>query len=165
MSKKPEFVITKRWKNLSKEEQVEKVRFAMEDKHTNRSAALALGTTPGTIAGIRHRNDIPAQFKELKAKKPGAQKQAKALEKTFEPPEAESKITIFREEAQEVGHLEAATPSTAYIPPEAVSIPSEKPKLAVSEASQCTYVSGHRCAWERLPGSGRCHLHPHAKFK
>ncbi|MDE1925101.1 MAG: hypothetical protein KGH79_02890 [Patescibacteria group bacterium] len=59
MAKKTElFVVTARWSRLSKEEQVEEVRRAMANRHTNKSAARMLGTKPGIIAGIRWRNNI-----------------------------------------------------------------------------------------------------------
>lgn len=43
------------------EERIALVRQAMEDGHSNTSAAKALGTTLGTIAGLRNKNKIPSK--------------------------------------------------------------------------------------------------------
>ncbi len=59
--KKQKWIVTARWKALSKEQQVDEVRTAMaEQGATNKSTATKLGTTPGTVAGIRYKNDIPS---------------------------------------------------------------------------------------------------------
>lgn len=50
----------KRYK--TKSERVQAVRDAMVAGHSNRSAAKALGTTRGTIAGIRRKHDIPTTY-------------------------------------------------------------------------------------------------------
>ena len=93
-AKKERFIITTRWRNLTPEEQVEEVRHAMHNRHTNKTAARALGTTPGIVAGIRYRHDIapreipaPKGGKPLK-KPPQKRAQAKLAPAVAEPPPA-----------------------------------------------------------------------------
>lgn len=57
--KKPD--VADEWRQLSKEERIEKVKEAMLEGHTNVTAAQKLGTTPGTVAGIRFKNKIPSR--------------------------------------------------------------------------------------------------------
>ncbi len=58
------WVVTERWKNLTRDEQIAEVRKEMTKPGTsNKSAATALGATPGMVAGIRYKNDIPSTNK------------------------------------------------------------------------------------------------------
>lgn len=61
---------TKPFSHMTEDERAAVIRSLMEEGHTNKTAAVALGTTPGTVAGIRHRKKIPSRPKEPKAEKP-----------------------------------------------------------------------------------------------
>ncbi|MCC7500315.1 hypothetical protein IT396_00720 [Candidatus Nomurabacteria bacterium] len=54
-------IVNEEWRQLSKEQKIDAVRQAMFEGHTNVTAAQKLGTTPGAIAGIRFKNNIPSR--------------------------------------------------------------------------------------------------------
>ncbi len=60
-TKKKKQDVADEWSQLSKEERIERVKRAMLEGHTNVTAAQKLGTTPGSIAGIRFKNKIPSR--------------------------------------------------------------------------------------------------------
>lgn len=53
------YQVTARWRALSKEQKIAEIREAMQQGHSNTTAAEALGATPGIVAGIRYKNNIP----------------------------------------------------------------------------------------------------------
>ncbi len=116
-TKKKKQTVSEEWRNLSKEQKIDAVRQAMLEGHTNVTAAQKLGTTPGAIAGIRFKNNIPSRGNI----------------RVEEKPAPVTKVT-----------------------------PSLRPKLAINEATQCTWVDPSddmRCAYEQLPGSRHCAQH------
>lgn len=49
------------WDEYDDDEHTEVLKRLMDDGHSNISAAAALQTTPGTIAGFRFKNNIPSK--------------------------------------------------------------------------------------------------------
>lgn len=112
----------------TKEEREALVAQAMADGHSNTSAAKALRTSPGTIAGIRRVAKIPSK----------------------NPPTHGVAIEPARSSPA------VSAPKTSASLPEA----RPRPKLAASEATQCTErINGNPCAFERVPGSTKCPVH------
>ncbi len=131
--KKQTWVVTARWKALSKEQKVEEVRAAMAQQGaSNTSVATELGCTPGMVSGIRFKNKIPS---------------------TNEPRGAAAK---------KVAAKPVIVPSLPKPRKEARRKPDLPPlKMAASEATQCHHRDGddYRCGGEREPDSEYCARH------
>lgn len=112
----------------NEEERVALVRQAMQDGHSNKSAAKALGLGKrfGVIAGIRRKHNIASQHRPSH----GTAIEAKPTMLPAPKPEPASPVEHAR------------------------------PKMAASEATQCTgKVNGHQCGYEREPGWTTCMFH------
>lgn len=146
-AKTKKWVATKQWKALSKEQQIEEVREAMAVPGTsNKSAATKLGATPGMVAGIRFKNNIPS------TNKPGDAPKIKAAEVAEPPSVVPVKVPDVVEEAPPLPTPQGATKPKPNLPPL---------KLAPTEAVQCHHIfdDSRRCGGLQEPGSRYCDRH------
>ncbi len=141
---------TPKFKNLSKEQKVAAVRAAMEAGHSNASAAEALGTTAGTVAGIRFKNGIPSK------NRPGFNpKESGPVEPKPPPPVAPAPVP---KPAKSTPPPPAPRPQA---PPEPPDKPKPPYKLAVSRFTACDakWEDDRLCDYEREEGEHFCRLH------
>jgi len=146
MSKKPK---RKKYKKLSRcktdDERNALVAEAMEDGHSNKTAAKALGTTPGTIAGIRNRAKIPSKHRPT---------HGTAIEAASSPPPPEQKSLLEAE--------------PEYEPPPQSAVDMNLRFAGDDWAHQCQHqvdAEGHLCSFKQMPGENYCpkHLHLYPK--
>ena len=164
--------------DMDEDERAEVIRPLMEAGHTNKTAAKVLGTTPGTVAGIRHRKKIPARPKQPKEeakpkertptqkKKASRQPTRKAKPKPKPPlppkppvppvPPAPPPPPPPPAPPKPAKPLEPPEPDTGGADPR----PKPPFKAAAAEHLQCTVVDDdrHRCAY-LAEEHGLCRLH------
>lgn len=139
----------KTFAEMNEDERAEAIRPLMKAGHTNKTAAEALGTTPGTIAGIRHRKGIPSRPNK---EKPRRQVKKAAIKKLKGPRPAKQKPEPVR-----------------FVPPAPTPLPVQEPedkpkppyKLASMRHLACDekWEDGRLCDYVHEEGSRYCKLH------
>ena len=90
----------KSFKDLPREEQIAAVRLSMEAGGSNTSVARALGTTPGTVAGIRFKNNIPSR-NQPHGQSRTTDTKSSVLSDTSEPSRTPFKLKMAASEAKQ----------------------------------------------------------------
>ncbi len=104
-----------RFSELPRDEQIALVRKRMEAGDSNTTAAEYLGTTPGTVAGIRFKHNIPSKNKSTQAmaKAKATQEPASVTPTVVSKPQA-PRYVLAASEATQCTHEDETGRRCAY---------------------------------------------------
>jgi hypothetical protein len=159
---KPSKEAQEKWNKLSKAQQIAAVRRRMDAGDSNVDAAMALGATPGQIAGIRNRHSIPAKNRIQKPKAPKRARVRSTVKTSAKEPLAFDVIAEFSAPEQPI--TAESIPELTSEPPPVVE-PAGKPqppyKLASTRFLACEdkWEDEHLCDYLKEEGGRYCELH------
>jgi hypothetical protein len=154
---KPSKEAQEKFNKLSTAQKIAAISRRMEAGDSNIDAAMALGATPGQIAGIRYKHKIPSRNEPpgLRAThKRGGKKEEKSARKS-EPPRVKLAVPVSIPEPV------PEAPKPKLVLPEPPDKPKPPYKLAVSRFTSCEakWEDDRLCDYEREEKSKFCKLH------